>query len=494
MNDAEMDGWQAVRDALGEDLTLSEMPTIKHNKSGELSAQQPLTLENVEWALKTLGIRARYDMMQARDMLVLPEPAESMLRRLEGDNPGDWDARVLMVARLLREVWIEAAHGPLDHLLRVLAQQGRFHPAEQWLLGLADDPDGSYDPEEDYVGLLIDGLSLVHAHHKRIVEEGVRTWFRQAVSAVLNWRRPHGQPLVLVIVGPQGCGKTRWVLSLAPEDHPEFVVEGVTLDSTHKGDQVLQGASTWIAELGEMDGITRKADMEALKNFLTKREDVFRPAYGRVTIRRPRTTSYIGTANTADVLRDSTGSRRFLVVEVVEAALPEALGLDVRHIWRQALEEVQAGQSPFLNEETIREVVEHNARYEDVNVPTERLWSALAPLAPEVIEHMLEVRDPEHVAYMQVDDLANELGLGDKSAPIVRSQLRHALSKAGMRLYTDTTVGGERLRNVWCVPHPKYWSRPGMGVAAKPVPAEVTAGVRWRISRKHGHKPGDSTP
>ena len=73
----------------------------------------------------------------------------------------------------------------------------------------------------------------------------------------------------------------------------------------------LQGS--WIIEVGELSAM-KKAEVELVKNFITKTEDSFRPAYGRVTKNFPRQCVFIGTTNSDEFLKDATGGRRFLPV------------------------------------------------------------------------------------------------------------------------------------------------------------------------------------
>ncbi len=62
---------------------------------------------------------------------------------------------------------------------------------------------------------------------------------------------------------------------------------------------------------------TRKADIDIVKGFLSRQDDAYRAAYGRVVERHPRTAIICGTTNsTTGFLRDTTGNRRFWPVTV----------------------------------------------------------------------------------------------------------------------------------------------------------------------------------
>jgi predicted P-loop ATPase len=67
----------------------------------------------------------------------------------------------------------------------------------------------------------------------------------------------------------------------------------------------------WLIEMSELDALTR-AGNSAIKSFLTRRHDRYRPPYGTHVIERPRQCVFAGTINPAGgYLKDPTGTRRF---------------------------------------------------------------------------------------------------------------------------------------------------------------------------------------
>lgn len=75
------------------------------------------------------------------------------------------------------------------------------------------------------------------------------------------------------------------------------------------GAEKLQGFL--ILELGEMAGM-KKVDIETIKSFLSRIDDIYRPSYGRVVESHPRQCIVVGSTNAENgFLRDITGNRRF---------------------------------------------------------------------------------------------------------------------------------------------------------------------------------------
>lgn len=117
---------------------------------------------------------------------------------------------------------------------------------------------------------------------------------------------------MLVLAGPQGTGKSTIVARLGKT----WFNDSLTLtDAKEKaGAEKMQGY--WLMEIGELAGM-RKADLELLKGFLSRQNDIFRPAFGRRATPHPRQCIFIGTTNAEHgFLRDVTGNRRFWPVKV----------------------------------------------------------------------------------------------------------------------------------------------------------------------------------
>lgn len=103
---------------------------------------------------------------------------------------------------------------------------------------------------------------------------------------------------MLVLVGPQGCRKSTTLKKLGKD----------SLYTMTGKDAYEQLQGFWIIELGEM-AATRKAEIESIKQFVSKQEDNYRAAYARRTQCHPRQCAFFGTTNDEEFLR---GARRSL--------------------------------------------------------------------------------------------------------------------------------------------------------------------------------------
>ena len=153
---------------------------------------------------------------------------------------------------------------------------------------------------------------------------------------------------VLVLVGPQGIGKSTILAILGGEWFSDSFGD---LSKEKAAEESLQGV--WTMELGELAGL-RKNDANRQKHFLSKQIDRYRVSYGKRTEPFPRQCIFIGTTNDSDFLSDPTGNRRFWPIAVLGRGLKsvwEDLPLERDQIWTEARAAFEAGETLYLSAE-----------------------------------------------------------------------------------------------------------------------------------------------
>ena len=154
-----------------------------------------------------------------------------------------------------------------------------------------------------------------------------------------------------ILAGPQGIGKSTLLRMLGGR----WFSDSLSTFEGKEACEMLQGI--WINEVGELNGLNR-AETNAVKQFLSKVEDIFREPYGRRTGVYPRRCVFFGTTNESEFLKDKTGNRRFWPVDCgvnaptksVFKDLPEA----VPQIWAEALMAWQLGERLYLTGEALK--------------------------------------------------------------------------------------------------------------------------------------------
>jgi predicted P-loop ATPase len=146
---------------------------------------------------------------------------------------------------------------------------------------------------------------------------------------------------MLVLEGDQGIQKSSALRALAQPWFSDRISKPGSKDSA------MEVAGIWVIEWSELDALS-KAGNSAIKSFVTRRHDRFRPPYGRHVVERPRQCVFAGTINpNGGYLNDPTGARRFWPVTCGVIDL-QGLVRDRDHLWAEALVRFRAGNPWWL--------------------------------------------------------------------------------------------------------------------------------------------------
>jgi predicted P-loop ATPase len=164
---------------------------------------------------------------------------------------------------------------------------------------------------------------------------------------------------LLNLCGNQGLGKSSFFRVLAGD---KFFGDAEVDIGSKESIQVLH--RVWIHELGELETITGKKEVGAIKQWLAKRDDDYRPPYAIKNEIWLRQFIVVGTTNKIEFLVDIE-NRRFWVIEVEKVIDLELLAQWCDQLWAEALFYYQQGESWWLTNEQEREQKALNNAYED---------------------------------------------------------------------------------------------------------------------------------
>ena len=133
------------------------------------------------------------------------------------------------------------------------------------------------------------------------------------------------------------------------------------------GMEQLRGA--WIIELGELSGI-KKSEVESVKSYISRQDDIYRAAYGTVVEKHPRQCVFCGTTNEAYFLKGDTGNRRFWVIKVLpdlrkHGDVKTAVEADRDQLWAEAVERWREGEALYLRPDLEAEARARQQEYND---------------------------------------------------------------------------------------------------------------------------------
>ena len=251
------------------------------------------------------------------------------------DNNQDWcDTDDSGLREFIEKYYNISSIAKCSDALALSFEKHSFHPIKDYLNSLV------WDGEKRVDTLFIDYLGAEDSNYSRTVARKILT---AAVARIfVPGIKFDNMP---VLAGPQGLGKSTLIKKLGKD----WFSDSLTTVNGKEAYEQLQGI--WIFEMGEMMA-TKKADIEATKQFLSKTEDIYRVAYGRRTSRFKRQCVFFGTTNDREFLRDKTGNRRFWPVDVGiqerKKIVFDMTDYDIDQIWAEAVELFKSGEKLYL--------------------------------------------------------------------------------------------------------------------------------------------------
>lgn len=196
----------------------------------------------------------------------------------------------------------------LEEAIQTVAYAERFHPIKEWLVGLKWDGTPRLDkwlvhaigetPQSLKNPALFEYLTLVGRYWlmgmvQRVMEPGCKFDYCPVLEGAGGLRK---STLVMTLGGKKYFSDTPFDMSRGKEAQEQ--VQGI-----------------WLYEIAEMSAMS-KADVNAIKAFISSMVDRYRVAYGTTVESFARQCVLVGTTNDDQYLRDRTGNRRFWPIPV----------------------------------------------------------------------------------------------------------------------------------------------------------------------------------
>src|SRR5215472_11625170 len=289
---------------------------------------------NIRIALLKMGITLRYD--QFADHLLIDGLADF--------GPILEDAAVIRIWLLMeRRFRLRPSKDLLFNVVEDTARLNGFHPVRDYLDALKWDGVKrldtwliKYGGAEDTEYIQAVGALMLIAAVRRVRQPGCKF-----------------DEIVVLENEEQGTDKSTALATLAGPE--EWFSDDLPLNI--EGKRVIESLrGRWIIEAAELSGM-RRTDTEHLKAFLSRQVDRARLAYGRFVSEVPRQCVIVGTTNSLEYLRDTTGNRRFWPVRCQRFNIT-ALRRDRDQLWAEAAAREERGASNRLNQELWKKAAE----------------------------------------------------------------------------------------------------------------------------------------
>lgn len=219
------------------------------------------------------------------------------------------DADSLLLGNWMSNTWGLPAisMAALDEGIQTVAHMNRYHPIREQLKGLP------WDGKQRIDGWLVYALrespATLNPRMLQYLRLVGRYWLLGMVRRVME---PGCKfDYCPVLEGEGGLRKSTLVEVLASPEY--FSDTPFDVGRGKEGQEQVQGL--WLYEIAELTHFSR-AEVGAIKAFISSKVDRYRVAYGKTTEAFHRQCVLVGTTNEDTYLRDRTGNRRFWPVPV----------------------------------------------------------------------------------------------------------------------------------------------------------------------------------
>lgn len=235
-----------------------------------------------------------------------------------------------------------------------------------------------YNPVEEYLSTLPlwDGTDRIGALADRLPCDKSDVWrerfHRWFLSMVVHWMGSdvkHANSYVPLLIGSQGTRKSTFCRELIPPQLMEYYTDDIDLSQRQKA--LLALTRFLLINIDEFDSV-KSSHQGFLKHVIQKPVVHERKPYGTVTETMRRYATFIATSNNHDLLKDPTGSRRFLCVEI-KGLLNNNQPIHYQQLYAQAVAELKADTRYWFTHEEELQITKDNRKFQTVTMSQDAL-------------------------------------------------------------------------------------------------------------------------
>ena len=320
--------------------------------------------QNMEYVCRQINISFRRNLLTKRIETTRPDLQQLSFDSLLTEMRGICHGNGLLIT--MRDT---------EDMIKRIAEKNQYNPIHDYLKACQANYDGG-----SYIHQLFECFELdPDAEQDVDFSEMLFTrWVLSCVRLAFN-TGDYGAQGVLILKGPQGVGKTRFLYTILPQ--PSWGKDGLTVNPKSK-DDVMNAIGFWIVELGEFNETMRKDRADSLKQFFGQHNDTLREPYGRSAQTFARTTAFMGTVNESGILKDDTGERRYWILAVKRVNNEKAPALC--QMWGEAMHRAfELKEDTYLTQDEINQLNERNEMFKQITPEEQILLDQLDWEAPE---------------------------------------------------------------------------------------------------------------
>ena len=248
---------------------------------------------------------------------------------------------------------------------------------------------------------------------------------------VAHWKgidRNHGNAIVPMLIGKQGCGKSAFCGMILPEELRDYYIDKI--DFKNESAINLGLTSFALINIDEFDMLS-KSQQPLLKHLISKSDVKMRPPYGKAYQKRRRYASFIATTNNLRPLPDDkSGSRRFVCI-VVKEQIDYQTPLDYPQLYAQLLAEIARGDRYWFEEEENQRIIDENRHFEKVGNLEKMIALKLRPADSENKAALKSIDEIVDILYRSFPNFHRTKG--------INIEVGRALNHLGYQPYKTTS-------------------------------------------------------
>ena len=184
-----------------------------------------------------------------------------------------------------------------------------------------------------------------------------------------------------ILVGPQGAGKSRGILAMAPA--PAFSTTMSFAEDEKERARKMRGVM--IVELAELNGLKTR-EREEILAWVTRSTEHWTPKFVEMSRTFNRRFIMFGTTNLSDILDDPTGERRWLPLTIGAAAGftqvdTDGIAAARDQLWAEGCARFLASGIAWEAAQRLARSVHHLFKADDLWAPAVRRWLRQADLS-----------------------------------------------------------------------------------------------------------------
>lgn len=254
-------------------------------------------------------------------------------------------------------------------------------------------------------------------------------WFLSMVAHWLGYDPEHGNSTAPILIGAQGYRKSTFCRILLPPELRKFFADSIDFRTKIEAERML--SRFLLINIDEFDQLS-DSQFAFIKHLFQKPQSNIREMYSPTISAKKRYASFIGTSNHKDVLRDPTGNRRFICIDVT-APIKVETAIDYKQLYAQAIHLIDKGERYWINDEDEALIKSANKEYE-VESPLEL-----------IIRDKIRKPEPgEDFELMKITEIMGKL----HSHPSFNKKQMNSLINLG-RVLTKMNIAKKRKSDGW---------------------------------------------